>query len=389
MSGSVVDNIKTGSSVEIQFDSEKPSLRTMVEKGVENGRFRVLAPIVGGVVYLFGGYPSVKVIYTTRAMGVPVSVFEVKCNIVSKLKVDGIPVIELEVVSQPEATQRRRAFRVEIYGTTYYKDLNNLEGDVKMLKTRDISLLGMLALTDSKLYSTDKVRIWWNFDVDEPLREDMEFANRAFAIEEMLKSEDFDLDPEEISAIKADSDKYFFIDANVVSSQYDKETRKYETRFSFDPIPEKNSKAILKFLYRCQAEQLKSDPEIADRIDDFFASYTVEDPFPRYIPVLTLIASAIGVVSVFLTLLAKPREVGIMAGLLGVDKHVSGWNMGNLYWALGLIIISIVIELVALIVKIPFVKSGKKEFKPVWVIFIAVFFVVFIYLVYVIQTLNA
>lgn len=370
MSNNPVEHLLPSRSIEIEVEGISAPMRTLVESTPVDGVFRVLAPFLDGRTFLFSGITAVEVIYSFRD-SVDTKVFQIPCQILKKGIVDGLPVVTLQIAGAPKPTQRRRAFRVNVFSKIVCK--TNYD-EILELTTKDISVYGMFAYCNTKIPVGESIRVLWSFENDEALLEDDDFLARAFsldeeepdafeqAVAELNKNKNSE-EYQRAQKLSEEKKRYFLIDAHVISCNYDVETRTYAVRMNYDQIPENHAKRILRFLYKKQAEILSTDPRVAERIDDFFAREVGESPLPSVIPVLTMIALATGVLAVVLFMLAKPVDSTFMDSFLKVDRH-GVWNTIEVGIALILSILAVGIETVSMSMRLGLAVKKTNRFKP-------------------------
>ncbi|MDO4754172.1 MAG: PilZ domain-containing protein [Bacillota bacterium] len=314
-------------SIEIEVEGRKKPFRTLIESGVEDGMFRVLAPMLDGRTYIMAGIDTVNVVFSYQESGT-LKVSQVKCRIVKKGMMDGLPVVTLEIIGEPVPTQRRRAFRVNVLSRIVGQIGNDKRID---MTTKDISVYGMFLYSDVRIERGKVLKILWNFEGPKDRLDDEEFLDRAFSGDadeaETIESKLDQLVEKNAAAmkrkeeLKEERSTYFIIDAHVVSCDYDKEIGKYAVRLNYDHITESHTKRILQFLYKKQAEILSNDPDVANRIDNFFAKEEAEKPLPTYISVLTLCAFVLGALSIIFFMLAKPADSSFMDAFFDVTRN--------------------------------------------------------------------
>lgn len=317
-----------GRSIEMESDDLKKPLRTLIESEVEDGVFRALAPMSEGRTYIFAGTEMVNVIFSYQEGGV-LKVAQIRCRIVKKGMLDGLPVLTLQILGDPVPTQRRRAFRVNVLS----RMVGQLEqGQIVDLTSKDISVHGMLLYSNIRIERGKVLRILWNHEGSESRLDDPEFLERAFSGEEEYDDSEtvesklnqlLDKDSTEFKKqqlLKEERKTYFVIDAHIISCDYDKEIGKYALRVNYDHIIENHTKRILRFLYKKQAEIMGNDPDVADRIDKFFASEEAERPLPSYVSLFSMGAFFIGVLAVVFFMLAKPAGSSFMDSFFNISR---------------------------------------------------------------------
>lgn len=324
-------------SVEVvvpQPEGDPIIMRTLVEKGVLYREFRIIAPMRQGKVFMFDNIDKISIIFSVKE-GKKNLVYELDCRIISKLRVEDIPVVSLSIIGEAHEVQRRQAFRVNISNNIRFS-YNGCEHE---LITKDISLTGILAVTDANISVRDKINIFWD------------------SVGSDSSSESF---------LEDDS---FTITATLLSKTYIPRSAKYEIRLSFDHLPEPLSRKLLKYLYKKQSEQIRRGPEFSDKFEEFLSD---EDYRPQVhrIGVFTLISLSLLLIGVVLFFLARPED------RYGIDKFFDlyrkiNWNPFQLTLSVITIGIAAFIEMIGLVEKISMKIQGRYNLKiSTFIIFI-------------------
>lgn len=332
MSNRINEYLLPSRSVEIEAEGLQVPLRTLIESEVKDGEFRVLAPMLDGKTYLFSGITTVNLIYSYQEAD-NLKISQVLCSIVKKGMIDSLPVITLRIIGEPKPTQRRRAFRVNVFSKIVGQ---TADGQIHDMTTKDISVYGMFIYANERMERGKTMRILWNFEGSESRLEDPAFLEEAFSGEEhedvetveasldrLLEKNSEELRKKSEKENKPPKKDYFVIDAHIVSCDYDSEMGKFAVRLNYDQIVEEHSKRILRFLYKKQSEILSNDPHIADRIDKFFSQVPAEEPLPFYVPLLSLFGYAFCILAVVFLLLATPQQSTFLDDFFNVSRSVT------------------------------------------------------------------
>lgn len=369
MNSNPSEHLLPSRSIEIEVEGGVAPMRTLVESEPVDGVFRVLAPFVDGHTFLFSGMSELNVIYSYKD-SVGTKVAQLRCRILKKGIVDGLPVLTLQIAGTPQPTQRRRAFRVNVFSKIVAK---TADGTICYFTTKDISVYGMFVYSDVKISVNESIRILWNFENDEAMIEDPAFLERAFyeATEEegaeerdikMLNLEKYSDEYLLQEQYEQEKKKYFVIKADVVSCTYDNETRNYAVRLNYDHIHDNYSKRILRFLYKKQAEILSTDPRVSERIDKFFSNEKGEEPLPFSISVFTLAASSLAGLAFILFMLSKPSGSTFMDSFFNISRVVS-WNRMQLNLAIVVMGVSFGLEIISLSARINYALKKRYSFN--------------------------
>lgn len=380
-------------SIEIQVEGKNQSLKTLVEQGIEDGRFRVIAPIHEGKLYLFQKGERIEVIYSFQE-GNTYRGYSIPCEVLKKERVDELPVVLLEVRGEPKSFQRRRAFRVNLVSRMYFIS-DDRNADVREMFTRDFSLTGLMGRTRALLKAGDRVRLLWQFEepnykvspmksdgmmdffsegwtvpsVEQFFQEDEpEFENRPFQSGKNHRSFDVDLNGDVIEPEDQEKTE-FVIKATVHSVNYVEEDQDYEVRLQFDKIGEKRSKQVLRYLYRKQAEEIQSNPEISNRIEQFFAS-SGEPAIPAWISALTLGSLFLMLISLIFFMLAKPTD-SYSLDLFFKQVRSVAWDIDSFRVSFYLLLGASAVELVSFLAKLFLAIRRVHRFRLTWIMLLA------------------
>lgn len=157
-------NLKAGSLITIEYE-KKPgniiSLNTLLEKKYDDENFLVMAPMQYGTPILLNDSDVFKVIYTHITEDNRFETYEFKAKSVERIRVDNLPYIKINRISNVDKKQRRGFFRLDYMkevlckvekGKDEYEDLT--------VTTKDISGGGMRFLVNKKLPKKSKVIVF-------------------------------------------------------------------------------------------------------------------------------------------------------------------------------------------------------------------------------------
>ncbi len=385
-------------SVEIEVEgegNESPiQLKTLVEQGLINGQFRVLAPMVDGKVFLFSDTKNVTVGYTYPD-GNHLKLMQVPCKIKKKGLVSDIPVLTLEVAGEATYANRRNAFRVHMTNRVVFRDA---QGAIREMITKDISLTGMFAITTKKLHVGDSIEIFWHFEKGEDVLNDETFVRESFEMSDTLKAfkENGDSNLLEETAEQyirrrereESEESCFILEGTVLSCNYNEDSLRYEVRIKYGDISDAYSKRILQFLYKKQSEIIASDPMMEKRFEKYFAnSHSMRElPLPKTVLFASLVSLILTLVAVIFFMESVPEGSSFMDALLDVQR-ITKWSKTEAQIAIALEVMALIIELAALLFKISYVREGKNKWKYSWVLISLVefLFIVFMIVSYVVN----
>ncbi len=365
--------------IEVSVEGLDTNLRTLIEQGVEENQFRILAPMLDGKIFLFSEITAVDVLYTYKD-GTTIKVVQFPCKIVKKGLVDNIPVVTLRIVGEAVYAERRKAFRVDITTPMMIKS------NEKMIQmtTKDISLSGMMGYIPVRLSVGEKISILWHFDIGDSILSDRVHLEKIFEVyeedkennyeNEAIRYQDFVEEAEEDAEayiknreLQKIDDSCFIIDATVIACEYKKQMRNYELRIRYNDISEKKSKRILTYLYKKQAEIISSDPILSSKIDSYFSNSNAELPLPMAIPIITMISVFITLIAVVFYMLAVPEGSSFLDLLFNVHR-VAVWNTAQLRTATILELVALIQELTSFALKLRLVLLKKNHFKIAWLL---------------------
>lgn len=218
-------------------------MKSIIEKSVRDGVFRVAAPYYKGKLFLFHDVQTLDVTMHATLDGHQ-GLIGFPCVIINKSREKKLSYIDLQMLGEITPVQRRNAFRLNYLTDMVYR----YHQEEHTLMTKDISATGMYAYTAIKLREGDKVTLIWELP-DNDVVEVFEF------------------------------------DALILSSEYIQQERRYAVRMVFDKMPEKYKTKIAGFLLRKQAELIQSDPAMYQKIQEFFDQEPAANTLPP-IPLL-------------------------------------------------------------------------------------------------------
>lgn len=313
-------NLLPSHSVEITIDQgEKPPIimRTLVERGVQNDEFRIMAPINDGRVFMFTNVDYVELVFLSGPGNVK-KVYNMRCKIMSKKRIEDMPVIVLRIVSDPVEIQRRNAFRVNVINTLYYEE----DGNMYDLTSKDISLTGMLAHSKRRLESGSKINIIWDHD-------------------------NTDAAP-------------IIIGANILDQRYDDEGRNYVLRMTFDELSDKESQQILTYLYKKQAEQNRKTISYNDNFSSI-AGYEKSntEQLAGFLSIITLVLL---IISGALFLKGSPTGSYGIWEYRGVNA-VKYWNTAVVTNSVLVAVLGFIVEIATLAIRLVLTVSKKMQLR--------------------------
>lgn len=271
----------------VQDENHKSSeliLRTVIEKGLVDDSFIIIAPIYHGKIFNFQLQDVVEIAFSAPD-GSSKDIYAIKCRIQHRNFSNNMSTLTLKVISEPKKIQRRQAFRVKIFATYPFK----YRDSYYELVTKDISSTGLLALTTIQLQK-----------------------NAIFEI-------DFDANIKPKDALDTDYSlsKVFKIRCKVLDSIPQVEIRRYLNRIQFEGLTETESKYLIQYLYAKQTEIMHLDPNFSQKIsayfehesDQFEATYTKEY---RRLQIFSLISLVSLFISLVMLLFSRPKKMYVL-----------------------------------------------------------------------------
>ena len=259
-------------------------LRTIIERGLVDDVFVIIAPIYHGKVYNFQLQETIEIAFSAPD-GTSKDIYAIKCRITNRNFSNNMSTLTLSVISTPTKIQRRQAFRVKIYATFQFK----YRDTYYELVSKDISSTGMLALSTVQLT-----------------------RNASFEI-------DFDANIKPKDALDSDYSisKVFKIRCKVLDSIPQVEIRRYLNRIQFEGLTETESKYLIQYLYAKQTEIMHLDPNFSQKIssyfehenDDFVDTYSKEY---RRLQIFSLISLVSIFISLVMLLFSRPKKMYVL-----------------------------------------------------------------------------
>ncbi|MCD4714713.1 MAG: PilZ domain-containing protein [Clostridiales bacterium] len=277
-------------------------LKTVVETGYEDGKFRAVAPILHGNVYNFHPGDLIDVIFLLKDENK--GIFSISCKVTERSIEENLSIISLDVLSEPQKIQRRQAFRVNVFNTYTFK----YRGTERALVSKDISSTGMLALTNAYMKPSDTFELLFDANVSGSDQEN-------------------------------NPDKIFRIKCRVLESTAEPEIRRYSNRIRFEGMSPTESKYLLQFLYAKQTEIIQSMPEYENYLDKLFSDQSSDrrknmDRIQRRVHMIGYLNLFVVFFAFVFLLFAQP------APIYGLDRFFDYyrpkvWNIGYLRAAMG------------------------------------------------------
>lgn len=336
-------------------------LKTVIEKGYENGSFRIIAPVLHGRVYNFHEGEIVQVTFASPTPEQKVF-HAVKCRITHRGYENAMSALTLEVIGTPMKVQRREAFRVKIYNTYAF----NFRGQRYELYTKDISSTGMLALSTVQLNQN--------------------------AVFEII----FDTNPKPRDAYNSDySDaKVFKIRCKVIDSMPQTDIRRYLNRIKFEGLNEQESKYLIQYLYAKQTEIIHLDPNASEKIAAYFENtetetYDFNSPNYRKLQITSLISVLPMFVAIVMLLFARPKRMYVLDYFFDFYRP-QYWNQSYLQGAFLLAILLVGIDFYGLWLNLIEIKNGNRtiHWSLIVTLVIAIFIILFIGIVSIINNFS-
>lgn len=329
-------------------------LKSIIEKGYENGTFKIIAPVLHGRVYNFQVDEIVQVTF-----GSPDPAHKeyhaIKCRIKSRGYENSMSSLTLDVIGSPTKVQRREAFRVKVYNTYSF----NIRGQSYELYTKDISSTGMLALSTVQLSQ-----------------------NAVFEIM-------FDANPKPRDAYNSDySDaKVFKIRCKVIDSIPQVDIRRYLNRIKFEGLNEQESKYLIQYLYAKQTEIIHLDPNSSEKIAAYFEksepdAYDFNTPTYKRLQIISLVSVLPLFVSIVMLLFARPKRMYVLDYFFDFYRP-QYWNQSYLQGAFLLAVLLVGIDLYGLFLNLSEIKKGNRtiHWSLIVTLLIAILTILFILIV--------
>lgn len=329
-------------------------LRTIIEKGYKDGVFKIVAPIYHGKVYNFH---IDEYLLITFASPEPSNKdqYSVKCRVVDRHFAHNLSTLTLMVAGTPVKIQRRQSFRVNIYNTYNFTFRNsNYE-----LISKDISSSGMLALSTVQLPKNTIIDII--FDANPKPKEDLDSDYQDY--------------------------KVFRIRCKILDSMPQVEIRRYLNRIQFEGLTETESQFLIQYLYAKQTEILHLNPEISQKItnyfeheDDNFIDITSSDY--RRLQILGLLGT-IGIFIAFVMLLfSRPKKMYVLDYFFDFYRP-QFWRTDYLLGALIVATIIILVDLIGLALNVREIRKNNStiHWPLLLTLMIALSILIFVYIV--------
>ncbi len=320
-------------SIQVRDENKRVStliLRSIIEKGLIDGVFRIIAPIYHGKIYNFHVDEIITVSFSVTDF-VSKDIYGVNCKIIDRQFANSLSILTLSVLDTPSKVQRRQAFRVNIYNTYHFK-----YHDVSYeLFTKDISSAGMLALSMNHLHAGTTFEILFNANVKPKGTNDFEYSEA----------------------------KVFTIRCKVIDSLFQSEIRRYLNRIKFEGLSEQDSKYLIQYLYAKQTEILHLDPNASEKINAFFEKddhQYVDRNSKEYtrIQLISLISLVATFIAMVMLMFSRPRKVYVLDYFFDFYRP-QFWDLDYLFGALIMGCIVIFINLIGLYLNAVEIKKNN------------------------------
>lgn len=289
-------------------------LKSVIERGIENDTFKIIAPIYHGTVYNIH-IGEILTISFSSPDSTNKQLYSVTCKVSDRHFSQNMSTLDLLILSKPLKIQRRQAFRVNIYNTYSFI----YKGTPQELITKDISCTGMLALTSVQLHSNTIITL---------------------KLDTNIKPKDaLDSDYSEL--------KVFDVRCKILDSTPQSEIRRYINRIQFIGMSEQESKYLIQYLYSKQTEMIHLDPKTSDKLNQFFESDGDQfvDTTTKEYKSIQLISLA-GLILIFIALItflfAQPKKMYVLDYFFDFHRP-QFWD--TYYLSLAVILSSVVILL--------------------------------------------
>ncbi len=305
-------------------------LRSIIEKGLVEGVFRIIAPIYHGKVYNFHVDEVITISFSVSD-STSKDLYAINCRIIDRQNTNNLSILTLSVLGSPSKVQRRQSFRVNIYNTYSFK----LREAVYDLYTKDISSSGMLALSTIHI--------------------------PAGSVFEIL----FDANIKPKDSVESDYSeaKVFRVRCKVLDSLPQVEIRRYLNRIQFEGLSESESKYLIQYLYGKQTEILHLDPNTSEKIAAFFEKdddhYTdrYSKEFTR-IQIISLISLVTTFISIVMLMFSRPKKMYVLDYFFDFYRP-QYWDQDYLFGALIMASAVIIMTLIGLFLNIVEVKKNN------------------------------
>lgn len=318
-------------------------LRSIIEKGLVDGKFRIIAPIYHGKVYNFHVDEVISVSFSVNE-STSKDIYAINCKIVDRQFVNGLSLLTLSVISNPSKIQRRQAFRVNIYNT-YPFEYREKHYE---LYTKDISSTGMLALSM------------------------IQFPTGT--VFEIL----FDANTKHKDALDSDYSeaKVFKVRCKIIDSMPQVDIRRVLNRIQFEGMSEQESKYLIQYLYFKQTEILHIDPNESEKIAAFFKqddSHFTDHNSIEYvrIQVIGLTSLILTFISLVMLMFSRPRKMYVLDYFFDFYRP-QYWDQNYLFGALILASVVIFIDLIGLTLNVIELKKNNNTFH--WMLLVTLIF---------------
>ena len=305
-------------------------LRSIIEKGLVEGVFRIIAPIYHGKVYNFHVDEIISVSFSVSE-STSKDLYAINCRIIDRQNTNGLSLLTLSVLGTPSKVQRRQSFRVNIYNTYPFK----LRETIYELYTKDISSSGMLALSIIQIPTGSNFEILFDANIKPKDSVESEYSDA----------------------------KVFKVRCKVLDSLPQVEIRRYINRIQFEGLSESESKYLIQYLYAKQTEILHLDPNTSEKISAFFEQE--DDHFTdRYskeftrIQIISLISLVTTFIAIVMLMFSRPKKMYVLDYFFDFYRP-QYWDRDYLFGALIMSCAVIIMTLIGLYLNIIEVKKNN------------------------------
>jgi c-di-GMP-binding flagellar brake protein YcgR len=305
-------------------------LRSIIEKGLVDNVFRIIAPIYHGKVYNFHVDEVISVSFSVSD-STNKDLYSVNCKIIDRQVINSLSLLTLQVISKPSKVQRRQAFRVNIYNTYPFK----LRDNIYELYTKDISSTGMLALSTTHVPTGTVFEILFDANIKPKDSIDSEYSEA----------------------------KVFKVRCKVIDSMPQVEIRRYLNRIQFEGLSEVESKFLIQYLYAKQTEILHLDPNASEKIIAFFEQDDAYQPdrnskeFMR-IQIIGLISLVTTFIAIVMLMFSRPKKMYVLDYFFDFYRP-QFWDRDYLFGAFILASVVILINLVGIFLNVLEIKKNN------------------------------
>jgi len=305
-------------------------LRSIIEKGVVDGEFRIIAPIYHGKVYNFHVDEVISISFSVSESNAK-ELYAVNCRIIDRQVTNSLSILTLSILGAPSKVQRRQAFRVNIYNTYTFK----LRETIYELYTKDISSTGMLALSTIQVPKGTVFELIFDANVKPKESIDSDYS----------------------------AAKVFKIRCKVLDSMPQVEIRRYLNRIQFDGLSEQESKYLIQYLYAKQTEILHLDPNTSEKItaffeqDDTYYPDTNSKEFTR-IQIISLISLVTTFIALVMLMFSRPKKMYVLDYFFDFYRP-QFWNSDYLLGALIMASAVILITFIGLYLNMVEIKKNN------------------------------